>query len=566
MPELDQDLAGSRFVRPVRSVLPDLLIFAGLMAVAAAVRLPYLQLVPVISDEAFEVLAAQGMVGGKFIWFGPFDPTAGPLVTWLLALAVWLFGSSAYLARTVTLVSGVLTVGLVYLLGRSLAKAAATNLASGAGTTPGEALIDTRVFHGRVAGLTAGLLLALSPVHTIVNSHIAWSNSATPLFATATFLALHAAVRRGDGRLLVLGGFLYGLALQTHISMLVVIPGLLIWFLARRDAIRGNRAWLRRPWPYLAVGAAALGYGNMIVYNVVSRGGLLADAQLHTYAWEPNPTLISYLDRLAALLANLGQTIGGQVPRVADPLAGLAVGLLVAWLLAALVYAAWRGEWLPALVLLSTALIMPYFNKRYDGLLSQRYTAFLLPLCFATMGALAGEVAGLWRRARRSAGLAAGEGIVTRRAWSKQAAAVLAVGLMLIAAIYPIRNTLAYYSAETRAGRDNRLTLAFTEYLKTSLPPGAALYISSGLRDKADGPGYRFLRAIYYYLTMERVEHRILELPDIAAQLEAAPGQAAWLVLTADDYQTLGQRFKLEPVVGGPAVPTGGYVAGYNLP
>jgi hypothetical protein len=99
-----------------------------------------------------------------------------------------------------------------------------------------------------------------------------------------------------------------------------------------------------------------------------------------------------------------------------------------------------------------------------------------------------------------------------------------------------------------------------------SLPPGTALYVSSGLQDKAEGPGYRFLRAIYYYLSMERVEHRVLDPPDIAAQLEAAPGEAAWLVLTADDYQTLGQRFKLEPVVGGPAVPNGGYVAGYSLP
>ena len=559
MPELSQDLTGSRFAKPVRSRLPDLLIVAGLMAVAAAVRLPYLQLVPVISDEAFEVLAAQGIVGGKFIWFGPFDPTTGPLVTWLLALAVWLFGSSAYLARAVTLAFGVLTVGLVYLLGWSLASGqTTTDIASRS-----EAELTTvAVWQGRIAGLVAGLLLAFNPVHTIVNSHIAWSNSVTPVFATATFLALHAAVRRGDGWLLVLGGFLYGLALQTHISMLVVIPGLLIWFLARREVL----AWLRRPWPYLAAAAAALGYGNMIVYNVMSRGGLLADAQLHTYAWEPNPTLISYLDRLASLLTNLGQTIGGQVPRVADPLFGLAIGLLAAWLLAALVYTVWRGEWLPVLVLASTALVMPYFNKRYDGLLSQRYTAFLLPLCFAAMGALAAEVVGLWRRARRSTGQVAEAGNVTGEAWRKQSVAALVLVLMGITVIYPVRNTLAYYSAETLAGRDNRLTLEFTDYLKTSLPPGTALYVSSGLQDKAEGPGYRFLRAIYYYLTMEGVEHRVLDLPDIAAELEAAPGQRTWLVLTANDYQTLEQRFKLESIVGGPAVPNGGYVAGYSPP
>lgn len=540
------------------------------MAVAA--RLPYLHLVPLISDEAFEVLAARGMVGGEFIWFGPFDPTTGPLVTWLLALAIRLFGSSVYLARAVTLVFGVLTVGLTYLLGRSLATAETTKAwhSPGQGPALGAAMARSgfAAWQGRIAGLAAGLLLALNPVHTIVNSHIAWSNSATPLFATATFLALHAAVRRDSGWLLVLGGLLYGLALQTHIAMLVVIPGVVIWFLARRNV----PAWLRRPWPYLAVVAAAAGYGNMIVYNITSRGGLLADAQLHTYAWEPNPTLISYLERVAALLANLGQTVGGQVPRVADPLAGLVVGLLAAWLLAALVYAAWRGEALPVLVLVSTAMVMPYFNKRYDGLLSQRYTAFLLPLCFAAMGVLAaGAIGGLRKPgstafpfrvlSRFSAG--SGERAPGRVSGRRLLALLAVMGLALFATVYPIRNTLRYYAAELEDGRDNRLTLEMTAYLKASLPPGTALYVSSGLQDKAEGPGYRFLRAIYYYLTMEGVEHRILDLPDIAATLEAAPGQKAWLILTANDYQTLGQQFRLDPVTGGPAVPNGGYVAGY---
>ena len=35
------------------------------------------------------------------------------------------------------------------------------------------------------------------------------------------------------------------------------------------------------------------------------------------------------------------------------------------------------------------------------------------------------------------------------------------------------------------------------------------------------------------------------------------------LLLTADDYQTLGQQFRLEPVTGGPAVPNGGSMAEY---
>jgi len=139
---------------------------------------------------------------------------------------------------------------------------------------------------GRLAGLAAGLLLAFNPVHTIVTA----TSPAVELRHGRSFRGhLPGAARRdaaGRRRLLVLGGLLYGLALQTHISMLVVIPGLLSWFLARRDLL----AWLRRPWPYLAVLAAALGYSNMIVYNSHVPGGLLADAQASHLRLEPTQT------------------------------------------------------------------------------------------------------------------------------------------------------------------------------------------------------------------------------------------------------------------------------------
>jgi 4-amino-4-deoxy-L-arabinose transferase-like glycosyltransferase len=529
--------------------LPDLLLAGGLMAVAAAVRLPYLHLVPVVTDEAFEVQAALGMVrGGPFIWFGPFDPTTGPLVTWLLALAMWLFGPGAHLARVVTLLFGVATVGLTYFLGRSLALAALPSSAPGEATRPGHSLA------ARVAGVVAAALLAFNPVHTIVNSHVAWSNSATSLFAAAAFLALHVAGRRGSetgGIWLVLGGFLVGLALQTHISVLVVIPGLLIWFLARRDA----RAWLRTAWPTLAMAAALLGYGNMIVYNLTSSGGVLANVRLHTYAWESNPTLASALNNAAALLINGGATLGGQVPRVGDPLAGLAVGLAAAWLLSALVITLWRGERLPGLVILSTILIMPYFNKRYEGLLSQRYTAFLLPLCFAAMGALVAEAVRLWQSGGRRA--AAG------KRGASGLAVLAVVGLALIVAVYPLRNTLAYYAAETEAGRDNRLTLELADHLAAAVPPDTALYLSLGLKDKEAGGGYRFVRALAYYLAMEGLDQHALEPPEIAARLAAAPDRQAWLVLTAGDYQMLAARFTVEPVAGGPPIPNGGLIARY---
>lgn len=556
---------------PICIDLAGLLVLGGVLVTAVAVRWPYLQLVPVITDEAFEVQAALSMLGGRFIWFGPFDPTTGPLITWLLALAFRLFGVGPYVPRLVMLVLGAATAGLAFGLGRSFAADWAR-----VSSAPKTAAREERPANvrGLLAGGVAGLLMACNPVHTLVNSHVAWSNSATPLFVAAALLVLHAAMRRANGWLLVVGGLLVGLALQTHISVLVVLPGLVVWFLARRDVL----SWLRRPWPYLAVGAALLGYGNMIVYNLVSAGGALANVQLHTYAWESNPTLATYVQNMGVLIANAARTLSGQVPRVDDPLAGVVMGLTLAWLAGALIYSLVRRETMPVLVILSTVLIMPYFNKRYEGLLSQRYIAFLLPLCFAVMGWLLSDLVSrvsrhLWQQPSTGAVQARG----LHYGWLGVGGALLLAGLVLAA--YPVRNTLAYYAAETKVGRDNRVTLALAHYLDVSLPEGTEVLVSSGLKDKEEGGGYRFVRAVDYYLSLNEVSHRVLDFPVLGEELEAsqAAGRPVWLVLTQEEYKELALRFpplaalgmpgRLQPVTarpdagaGPPALPNGALV------
>lgn len=499
----------------------DLLLVGGLLVVAVAVRLPYLQLVPVITDEAFEVLAALSVSQGRWIVFGPVDPTTGPLITYLLALTFRLFGPGVYLPRIVILALGALTVGVAYQLGR--------------------------LFGGRWAGWMAGALLAFSPIHVIVNSHIAWSNSATPLFAALTFTTLHLAVGRKNGGLLVLAGFLYGLALQTHISMAAVLPGLLVWFLAQREA----RTWLRQPWPYLAVAAALLGYGNMIAYHLTSEGGGLAEFQKHDYAWVSQPSWATYWTNLKMMMAALAETIGGQVPRLdSPPLSEVVAGLLLVWCIASLAYATWRGEGMPLLVLLSTALTMPYFNKRYEGLLSQRYTAFLLPLIYAAMGMALAQAVDVWRRKRQRL---------------FRALIIASVVLALLLALFPLSNTLRYFAVETRAGRDNILTLAMTRFLRENLPPHTPLYLSSNLKGQARGDGgYRYLRALYYYLTLEGVPHEVLDFPDLRSRLQTAPDQETWLVLAADDCHRLAAEFPLEPIEASPSVINEGCLVRYQ--
>ncbi len=519
----------------------DLLLLAGLLVVAAAVRLPYLQLVPVVTDEAFEVLSALPILDGEWPIFGPINPTFGPLLTYLLAAGFWLFGPGMDLPRLLFLMLGVLTVGAAYWLGRSMG--------------------------GRLAGFVAGALLAFCPVHILVNSRVAWSNSASPLLATLAFAALHSAVRRarppvappsprteseaekppeaqGDryrrgGPLLVLGGLFYGLALQTHVSLIVVAPGLLVWFLARRDA----GAWLRRPWPYLAAGAAVLAYGNMLAYHLLSGGGGMADFQQHGYAWVSDPSLGIYWNNMKTMLQAAGQTLGGQVPRVQVPGGEIVTLLLLAWYLLAMISLARSGEWMPLLVTLSAVLILPYFNERYEGLFSQRYTAFLLPLSFAAMGVAAARALE-WQR---------------RLPWPATRAR-LAVGLLalLLVAAYPVRATMAHYAAETGAGRDNRPMWAMVEFLEESLPAGTPLYLSANLQTERGDGGFRYMRAVYYYLTLEGVEHWVLDLPEMAGRLASAGPSGAWLLLPPDEIDRLSAQYSLEAIENAPLVPNGG--------
>lgn len=531
---------------PLASALPgrvaapfsgrDLLLLAVLLAVATAVRLPYLQLLPMISDEALEVLVAQSVSRGNWIWFGPVDPTTGPLVTYLLALGFWLFGSGLALPRLVILVVGVLTVGLTYLLDRSMGG-------------------------GRRAACIAGALMAFSPIHTIVNSHIAWSNATTPFFVALACLVLDWAARRGSGWLLVLGGFFCGLAVQSHVSAIAMLPGLLVWFLARRNIA----AWLRRPWPYLAAGAAVLGYANMIVYQLGTMAGGLAEFQKHSYAWVAEPSLSSYLSNLLGLVKAVALTLGGQVPSVESTMAWVVTGLLLVWLVAALAYSARHGEWMPLLVILSTALIMPYFNKRYEGLLSQRYTAFLLPLAFAAMGMAAGRALEVRRARGKSPALAKGRGPVLAKGRGPLAGALSwgAMALLLILAVSPVRNTFSYYAAELAAGRDNRSPLAMFHYVERNLPSDTPLYLSANIKGGRGDGGYRYLRALYYYLVLEDVDHRVLDWPDLVARLQAEPARPAWLVLPLGDYDTLKQDVALEPLQGAPPVVNGGLLVRY---
>jgi hypothetical protein len=194
---------------------------------------------------------------------------------------------------------------------------------------------------------------------------------------------------------------------------------------------------------------------------------------------------------------------------------------------------------------------MPYFNQRFEDLFAQRYTAFLLPLCFSAMGMAAGNVVGLlWARQRLGPRVLAAGCLV----------------LVLTLAAYPLRNLASYYTVETHAGRDNALTLGMAEALKDSLPPGTPLYVSIDVKGVPGDGGFRYLRALYYYLRLAEVEHWILDFPDLETRLKAERDREVWLILPPGDHEVLAADYALEPIEGFPPVINDGLLLRYIPP
>jgi 4-amino-4-deoxy-L-arabinose transferase-like glycosyltransferase len=484
----------------------DLILAAGLFLLAAAVRLPYLQLIPQLTDETGDVLWALDIYRGRHLPLTQNDPYNGPVLGYLLAAAFWLVGVHVELPRLVMLVLGSLTVSLTFALARVLVPASNFQL-------------PTSNLQPRISGLIAAGLMTTAFVPVVINSHIVWSNCSTPFFVTLALLALAVADRRHSGPWLALAGLLLGVAVQTHPSALVVIPGLVAWFLMGGE----RRAWLRTPWPYLALLLALLAYSNIIWYNVHTGLGSIAAAQKRTYALTMELSLGGYVANAGDLLLSVVRMVSSAYPKESqlaarfEPPALLIYGALLA---AGLVRDARQGSGLALAILGSTALLMPIFNKFYGPALMSRYIATLLPLCSVAMGGL---LAG-WFRTR----------------WPLVLLSLLLIG-------YPALVLQDHYTQESAKGGTNAVILRLADVLHQAQEVDAApVYLDRGLRERPLRAGGHVLKGLDYLLTLKGTAHDSRRLDDLEADLAAEP--RAWLVLTDGGYARLKERYDLLPV------------------
>jgi glycosyltransferase AglD len=521
--------------RPVSNTR-HLALLAGLLLLSAALRIPNLTLVPQFTDESLEVLWSLPIARGESLPLTNYDAYYGALFNYLVAASFGLLGPSALAARLVVLVAGLLTVLATYALARA--------------------------WGGRSVGLLAAALLALNVPHVVINSHVAWANCTTPLFTTLAALTLYLSLNppcredltppRGKGELvhagsnttppslsgkgagglgpaLPLSGLLWGLALQTHPAVATLLPGAAVYVLWR------GRRLLAGPWPYLAVLAFLLGYGNMIVHNLTSGPESLITAQRiqQDYATDQDAAG-SYPAALGAELLLLGRLLGSVVDNRATPwefvldlplLLGVGLGL------AGLIRLARQGNPLPLLLVVSCLLLLPALNPKFRTLISSRYLMPLAPILFA---AIAVELNHFMK------GPGWQQALVRSRPYA------LALGAAFVLLITPLPRLAGYYERLYATGETNERVYAISRQLADLRQPDETLVVDEAFGSETGG-GISELRALRYLLAFDAVPIRVLKITPKRLEDELQ-GDASLLVILNGRQVEEFQRLPLEPL------------------
>jgi hypothetical protein len=346
--------AVTRFQNGMIQLWTDRNIMIFLFLIALCFRIPYLLTAPEFKGNELEV-TLQLLNGERFPLYSQHQHI-GALANYIVAIAFVLLGRHFWVPQILMLLMGSMTVALLYPLGKKLI--------------------------GKSAALVGSLMLAGSMYHIFQLSHLAWSNCMTPFFVVGFLLAFVSGLHFQKPFWLIFSGFLFGLTLQTHPSVITLVP-----FIVCAFVLQGKEKiyyWLKRPAPYLMVVAAALGYANMIYFNIIKPADTIHHAlNSPTYSLQENPGIESYFHNskgewtlLLRLLSGAAEEKWSLINYWQNPIfVGCAIGLFIGVLLCI-----GRKKWELPLLLAFPMLIIPIINKGYEFCKFGRYLGFLIPI------------------------------------------------------------------------------------------------------------------------------------------------------------------------------------------
>jgi hypothetical protein len=333
------------------------------------------------ADQGTDMLVLQALVDdGQVPLLGPRTSIGtfhhGAVYYWLLAPAALLSGADPVAVTFEIALFGIGAVVAVWWLGRLLA--------------------------GSVAGLAAALLAAVSPAGIEASTFI-WNPNLIPLASAVAFAAALHAIRSRHARWWLLSAVGAMVVMQCHVLGVVVVPPLLVAWLAD---VRARRRRSDRLGPLVGAGLGSLailaaGYLPLVAYELG-----------HDFA--ETRAILDYLggsggSAASGVLARIG-IVG--LRSVGWPLAGLLsdrpivaiLAVVAACALAAVAILADRGTgrraaaWLAGSIawsVLALALFAPSLAVITPGLPNDHYHSFLDPLVLALVGAGLAHVAGL---------------------------------------------------------------------------------------------------------------------------------------------------------------------------
>jgi len=485
----------------------------ALILCAVLVRFPEMAVVPAPTDETDELLVALSIYRDGARPLSTSEPYLGPLHVYLISLAYTLLGPSFEAGRALSVVMGALVVPAAWLLARTLA--------------------------GRVAGNFSALVMLCAFGPVVLGSHVAWSHGYAPTLLAGSLAALAASAHGSRPRATAFSaGLLGALAVGAHPTVLVLLPGAVLWWLIAHETAMAHRLRLSL-WVFAGL---LVGYAPTLWF-LATRGiaPFLDRLVEHDYvggettAWAAG--VVQWLEGLARNLA------GPPMAQPADP----RLWLMVALIAAGLVASARLGQWLPLATVISGALLMPLLvdGTKFTSLTGLRYAAPALPAAAAGIG--------VWARSWWEAGSARRTAIV-----------LIAVGAIAAQAW----TLLAYYRFVERQGVTGRPVLEVVDGLIAGASTQDAIFIDDDIETKLTGGG-EVGRAVADLLTLRGVAYTKAKKDKIRWFLANGDGASYDLVLSGNAADVLTSEFQLTavrvvPVVEGQVSRTGAYWGWYR--
>lgn len=451
-----------------------------IMLAAAAIRLPYWDIIPAANDEPEQTSFAYQIANGQIRPLTGNDAYAGPFFVYIVAGLIKLGATDPLTGRFVTLAAGILTIPVTWVWAQALGK-------------------------NRLAALIAALLVAVNPDLILTNSHVGGTTFLLPFLTTLFLLCLTLANKRDSPGWVLLAGIAGGLAGQSNLVGGLAVAGGALWFLwqTRRSARLGK--WWPL-WPVL-LGLVILAMLSPIILHNLTADITSADALARKpYIWEHDPSVATTINNARRFSLQLVRQSGGVLAGDEDFTTLIGIPLIyLALMIAGLVYTTRHVSTLPLLVFAPFALILPIISSHYGFGDVGRFTSLLIPVFAVVIAFLMAAMIDRWCQMPATPGRYIG--------------GILLMLLALLLVVYPMVSLFRHYDQAIKSHTTGRALLELSRY-PVANNRGEPVYIStidelSGVLGTPYVPHAAFLLGDIYheFLTPEQIIGRLYETP-----------------------------------------------------